>query len=157
VAFREQASESGLFAAGPTTALFVGRSFQVIQFGLAANAVGIDSGFLHAMAAQGVNLVASAVGVLVPAGIGATDAAFTLAARMLGTTLEKAMSLALLVRCTQLLWTAIGAVVALLGQGNRGRPENGIEKSSLVPGVSSKASVERHGRTTGADEEEESG
>jgi hypothetical protein len=118
-AFRASASATGPFAAGPTSALLVARCFQVVQFGVAARAVGIDAGFLRAMAAQGVNLVAAAVGVLVPAGIGTTDGAFTLAASMLETTVARATSLALLMRCTQLIWILIGSAVALIAPRRR--------------------------------------
>jgi hypothetical protein len=119
-AFRAHAIGIGPFAAGPTSALLVARCFQVVQYGLAARAVGIDAGVLRAMAAQGVNLVASAVGVLVPAGIGTTDGAFTLAASLLETTVARATSLALLMRCMQLVWILIGSAVALIAPRGRG-------------------------------------
>lgn len=110
-AFREHASEVSLWAWGPTAALSVNRGFQALQYFVAARAVGIDAGFLEAMAAQGVNLVASAVGVFVPAGLGTTDGAFTLAAAMLKTTTAKATALALLMRCMQVVWLLIGSVL----------------------------------------------
>jgi Lysylphosphatidylglycerol synthase TM region len=113
-AFRDHASGVGLFALGPTSALLLGRGFQVLQLAIAARAVGIAAGPLSAMAAEGVNLLAAAVGVLVPGGLGTTDGAFTLAAGMLQTSEAKAMSLALLVRCTQLLWVLIASLMALL-------------------------------------------
>jgi hypothetical protein len=119
-AFREHASETGLWAAGPTSALMLGRCVQVIQLGVAARAVGIDAGILRAMAAEGVHLLASAVGVLVPGGLGTTDGAFTLAADVLGTTAARATSLALLMRCVQILWLLIGSAVALLKTGGSG-------------------------------------
>jgi hypothetical protein len=112
-AFREHTRGAGLVAAGPSSALFVGRCFQALQFGLASRAVGIDTTFLRAMAAQGVNLVASAVGVLVPAGIGMTEGAFALAANLLETSLARATALALLMRSMQLVWILIGSLVAL--------------------------------------------
>ncbi|WP_437662336.1 lysylphosphatidylglycerol synthase transmembrane domain-containing protein [Sorangium sp. So ce1182] len=114
-AFRAHAIETGLWAAGPTSALMLGRCFQVVQHGIAARAVGIDAGVLGAMAAEGVHLLASAVGVLVPGGLGTTDGAFTLAAGMLDTTVARATSLALLMRCMQIVWVPIGSLVALLG------------------------------------------
>jgi hypothetical protein len=112
-AFRLHASGTGPFAEGPTSALLVGRCIQVAQFGVAALAVGIDANLVRAIASQGVNLVAAAVGVLVPAGLGTTDGAFTLAAELLGTTVARATSLALLMRCTQLIWIALGSLAAL--------------------------------------------
>ncbi len=114
-AFRAHASETGLWAAGPTSALMLGRCVQVVQYGVAARAVGIDVGVLGAMSVEGVNLIASAVGVLVPGGLGTTDGAFTLAADLLGTTVARATSMALLMRCMQIVWVPIGSVVALVG------------------------------------------
>jgi hypothetical protein len=112
-AFKDHASETGLLAARPTAALVASRCVQAIEYGIAARAVGIDAGVLRALAAEGVNLVATAVGVLVPAGLGTTDGAFTLAADMLSTTAARATSLALLMRCLQIVWLFIGSVVAL--------------------------------------------
>ena len=114
-AFREHTSEIGFFAAAPTAALVLGRCCQAIQYGIAARAVGIDVGVLGAMAAEGVNLIATAVGVAVPGGLGTTDGAFTLAAGLLSTTVARATALALLMRCLQVLWVPIGSIAALLG------------------------------------------
>jgi uncharacterized membrane protein YbhN (UPF0104 family) len=111
--FRQHATTVRLGAWGPVGAMMVGRAFQVLQYFVAARAVGIDSSMLGALSAQGVNLVASAVFVLVPGGLGTTDGAFALAAGLLGTTVARATSLALLTRCTQLVWILIGSMVAL--------------------------------------------
>lgn len=113
-AFRAHASETGLWAGGPTSALMLGRCVQVVQYGIAARAVGIDVGVIGSMAIEGVNLIAAAVGVLVPGGFGTTDGAFTLAANLLGTTIARATSMALLMRCMQFAWVPIGALVALV-------------------------------------------
>jgi hypothetical protein len=117
--FREHALETGLWARGPTAGLLGSRCVQTLQYGLAAYAVGIDVDFVRAMAAEGVQLVASAVGVMVPAGVGAQDGAFTLAATMLGTTVARATSLALLMRMNQLVWLMIASAVALLTRGRQ--------------------------------------
>jgi hypothetical protein len=109
-AFAEHAQEVGLWAPGPTAGLTLGRCFQLLQFAVAAHATGIDTGIAEAFAVQGVNLVASAVGVLVPGGLGTTDGAFALSAQMLGTTVARTTSLALLIRCNQLVWLFIGSV-----------------------------------------------
>jgi hypothetical protein len=111
--FRDHALQTGLWARGPTAGLLASRCVQTLQYGIAARAVGIDAGFLRAMAAEGVQLVASAVGVMVPGGIGAQDGAFTLAASLLGTSVARATSLALLMRCNQLVWLLIASAVAL--------------------------------------------
>jgi|CZKU01.1.fsa_nt_gi hypothetical protein len=119
VVFHVHATEAGLLAAPTTGALFMGRAIQALQYGVAARAVGGDATFLHAMAAQGVNLLAAAVGVLVPGGLGTTDGAFTLAAHLLGVTAARATSLALLMRCVQIVWLLIASVLALLGSSRR--------------------------------------
>jgi hypothetical protein len=66
------------------------------------------------MAAQGVSLVASAVGVFVPAGVGVNEGAFTLAADVLNTTAFRATSLALLIRCDQLVLALAGSILVFL-------------------------------------------
>ena len=99
----------------------LGRCVQVVQYGIAARAVGIDVGALGAMAIEGVNLIASAVGVLVPGGFGTTDGAFTLAANLLGTTIARATSMALLMRCMQFAWVPLGSLLIVLG--SRTKPQ----------------------------------
>lgn len=113
--FAEHSSEVGLWAAGPTLALMGNRGFQALQLGVASAAVGIDTGLLQGLAAQGVHLVANAVGVLVPAGLGTTDGAFTLAADLFGTDAARATSVALLMRITQLIWLGVGSIVLFVG------------------------------------------
>jgi len=117
--FSEHARTVSLWAPGPTAALTGNRLFQVLELAVAAHAVGIDAGVAHAFAVQGVNLVASAVGVLVPGGLGTTDGAFALSAEMLGTTIDRATSLALLIRCNQLVWLLIGSVTLFVGRTRR--------------------------------------
>ncbi len=113
-AFRDQNAQVGFFALGPSAALFLGRVFQTVQYGVAAHAVGIHVGAFGALAAEGVNLIATAVGVIVPGGLGTTDGAFTLAAGLLATTVARATSLALLIRCMQITWVPLGAALALV-------------------------------------------
>jgi hypothetical protein len=116
-AFREHSLETGVWARGPVAGLLLSRCIQTLQYAIAAYALGIDIGFLRALAAEGVQLVAAAVGVFVPGGVGTQDGAFTLAAELLGTTVAKATSLALLMRCDQLVWLFIASAVALVGRG----------------------------------------
>ncbi len=113
-AFQEHATQGSAWSTGPTLALVAGRAVQMLQYGIAAHAVGIDAGVLQALAAEGVALVAGSVGVLVPGGVGTTDGAFTMAAGMLGTTAVRATSLSLLMRCMQLVWLLVGSLLALL-------------------------------------------
>ncbi|MBK6517682.1 MAG: flippase-like domain-containing protein [Polyangiaceae bacterium] len=114
-AFTEHSTEVGLWAVGPTAALMGNRGFQALQLGVASAAVGIDAGIVQGLAAQGVHLVANAVGVLVPAGLGTTDGAFTLAADLFSTDTARATSVALLMRITQLIWLGVGSIVLFVG------------------------------------------
>lgn len=107
-------ARSSVFGFGPTFALMGNRITQVLQLFLAAKAVGIDTNVLRALAAQGVNLVAAAVGVLVPGGLGTSDGAFSLAAELLGGTVVKVTAMALLIRCIQLIWLFIGSVFVMI-------------------------------------------
>ncbi|HVJ92617.1 MAG TPA: lysylphosphatidylglycerol synthase domain-containing protein, partial [Labilithrix sp.] len=111
-AFREHAAGIRFGARGPTEMLFVARCLQMVQYGIAARAVGIDVGALRVIASEGVHLVAMAVGVLVPGGLGATEGAFTLAADLLDTTVARATAVALLMRCMQIVWVLLGSLVA---------------------------------------------
>jgi uncharacterized membrane protein YbhN (UPF0104 family) len=120
-AFRAHAVGGGWLAGRTTAALLVGRALQTLQLGLAARAVGIDAGLLRALAAEGVNLVAAAVFVMVPGGLGTTDGAFALAADVMGTSAAKATALALLIRCMQLVWVMIASLLALGGKRTRAR------------------------------------
>lgn len=71
-------------------------------------------GVLGALATEGVNLIATAVGVFIPGGLGTTDGAFTLAAGLLATTVARTTALALLMRCMQIVWVPIGSALALV-------------------------------------------
>lgn len=119
--FSEHASETGLWAIAPTVALMGNRTCQMGQIAVAAHAVGVDVDVLSALAASGVYLIAAAVGVLVPGGLGTTDGAFTLAADLLRATAVQATSIALLLRCAQIVWLAIGSGVLFSIRGGRGR------------------------------------
>lgn len=117
LAFRDHARGIKLGAQGPTLMLLVFRCLQMVQYAVAAHALGIDVTFLRAVATQGVHLVAVAVGVLVPGGFGTTEGAFTLAADVLDTTVARATAVALMMRCMQLLWVGIGSTVAIATRG----------------------------------------
>jgi hypothetical protein len=120
VAFRAHATEGGLFASRTTGALIAGRVVLIFQLGVAAYAVGIHANLLRAMAVEGVYLLAATVGVLIPAGLGTTDGALTLASHLLDTAAARATSLALLVRCVQIVWVAIALLVAPVHRVFRG-------------------------------------
>ncbi len=99
----------------------VNRVLQAVQFTVILHAIGaggtIERGFL----ADGVNLVGSALGELLPAQIGAMDGTFALAAKALVITIPMAMAIANLARVVMLGWSAVGALVPMIAS-REGRP-----------------------------------
>ena len=117
--FHEASRDVPLVAAGPVVAMMLGRGVQAAQYGVLAMAVGIDIGVLGALAVQGVNLVAAALGVLVPGQVGTAELVFRLSADALGTTPAAAVSVALLARVPQLSFIAIGLTTLMLWRSRR--------------------------------------
>jgi len=99
----------------PLLSVSTGRAFQVAQYGIIAHAVGVAHvTVFRALLAQGVNMVALAVGVLVPGQLGATDGAFALSAEALGTTMPRALAIALVAHVLQVIWIAVGTLVPIV-------------------------------------------
>ena len=94
----------------PLVSVSVGRAMQVAQYAILAHAVGVDVTLGRALLAQGVNMVALAVGVLVPGQLGATDGAFALAADALSTTMPRALAIALVAHVLQVIWIVVGSL-----------------------------------------------
>ncbi|MGZ3457666.1 MAG: hypothetical protein ACXU86_04090 [Archangium sp.] len=93
-----------------------------MQYGTLAVAVGIDTTAVEALVAQGLNLVALAVGTLVTGQFGVSDGAFALSARAFGTTTAKAMSIALLAHALQVLFVLLGSLTPLVWKARAPRP-----------------------------------
>lgn len=100
--------------ARPLMATLLGRTLQVVQYGILAMAVGIDTSVVEALIAQGLHLVSLAVGALVPGQFGVRDGAFALSAGAFGTTPARAMSIALLAHGTRGLFVLIGSLTPLV-------------------------------------------
>ena len=111
--FAERSRETPIVAWGPVGAMVLGRLAQTFEYGLLASAVGISIGPLEALAVQGVNLVAAAVGVLMPGQLGSSEAIFALASETLGTDEASAMTIALAAHLCALGWAVIGLVLLL--------------------------------------------
>ncbi len=109
--FAERSRETPIVAWGPVGAMVLGRLAQTIEYGLLAYAVGISMGPLEALAVQGVNLVAAAVGVLMPGQLGSSEAIFALAADALHTDEASAMTIALAAHLCALTWAVVGLFV----------------------------------------------
>lgn len=119
--FHEASRESALIAWPPVLAMGLGRGMQTLEYALLAYAVGIDVTVLGALAVQGTNLVAAAIGVLVPGQLGSAEAVFALAATALSTTVARATSVALLAHVLSFFWVAVGLVIVLAWRGQGAR------------------------------------
>ncbi len=98
----------------PLAALVVGRSCQVAQYWVLANAIGGVVTIPRAFVAQGVNMIGLAVGVLVPGQVGATDGAFALSSDALGMTQAQALAVAMLVHALQVIAIFVGTLTPML-------------------------------------------
>lgn len=107
---------------GPVTWMMLGRLAQTLQYAILAHAVGLTVGPIVAFAVQGTNLVAAAVGVLVPGQVGSAEGVFMLAADALGTTPARATSVALLAHASGLTWTALGLAVLFFWRAPKATP-----------------------------------
>lgn len=118
---RFQASSRGqpFIAPGPVVWMMLGRGAQTLQYAVLAHAVGIVIGPLGALTVQGTNLVAAAIGVLVPGQVGSSEGVFMLAADALGTSAARATSVAVLAHASGLTWTALGLLILFLWRAPR--------------------------------------
>ncbi|HYO52715.1 lysylphosphatidylglycerol synthase transmembrane domain-containing protein [Archangium sp.] len=126
--FQESARDGGLLPTRPIVATFLGRTLQVVQYGTLAVAVGIDTTAVEALVAQGLNLVAMAVGALVPGQFGVSDGAFAMSARAFGTTTAKAMSIALLTHVMQVLFVLVGSLTPLVWKARTPSPQSSVDQ-----------------------------
>lgn len=117
--FHEASRDTPVFAPGPLAAMFAGRAVQTLQYAVLAHAAGVGVGVAEALAVQGVNLVAAALGVFVPAQVGSAELVFRMAAGALETAPANAVSIALLARVPQFTWIAIGLLVLVLWRSRR--------------------------------------
>jgi hypothetical protein len=117
--FREASRETPVLAPAPIATLFLGRAAQTVEYAVIAHAVGVAIGPLESLAVQGVNLVAAAIGVFVPAQLGSSEAIFALSAGVLDTDVPRAMSIALFAHVVSLVWVAVGLFVLMLWRARR--------------------------------------
>lgn len=109
--FAERSRETPVVAWRPVFAMAMGRLAQTLEYGLLAYAVGISVGPLEALTVQGINLIAAAVGVLMPGQLGSSEAVFAMAADALGTDRASAMTIALAAHLVALSWAILGLVL----------------------------------------------
>lgn len=106
--FAVASRQTALISPGPVAAMALGRLLQTGEYALLAHAVGVPVGLLSALAVQGLNLVAAAVGVLMPGQVGSAEAIFAVAAGALGTTAARAVSIALLAHTISIAFAGLG-------------------------------------------------
>lgn len=90
----------------------LGRSLQAAQLVVLGYALGAQPDLARAAIMQAVYLAGAASGELVPAQLGATDAAFVLAAPAFGLTPSAAFSASLMLHAVQLLTAALACIAA---------------------------------------------
>jgi uncharacterized membrane protein YbhN (UPF0104 family) len=117
--FHDASRETAFVSPTAIAAMFAGRAVQTVEYGVIAYAVGLEIGPLEALAVQGTNLVAAAVGVFVPGQLGSAEAVFAAAAAVLDTTVARAMSIALLSHAVQLLFVVVGFTLLLTWRARR--------------------------------------
>lgn len=107
-AFAEASRQTPLLSARPIALMSLGRLCQTAEYAVLAHAVGLSVTPLGALAVQGLNLVAAAVGVMVPGQLGSSEAIFALGAEAIGSTTVEAVSIALLAHSVSLGFAALG-------------------------------------------------
>lgn len=117
--FRQASREPPMVPALPLACVTFGRACQVAQYYVLALAMGADITVPRALLAQGVSMVALALGVLVPGQVGASDGAFALSRGSLGMTAAQALAVPLLVHVLQAVGIAVGAVTPWLWRARR--------------------------------------
>jgi hypothetical protein len=112
--FHASSRDVPLVAVRPVATMMLGRGMQTLQYAVVAHAVGLRVDAVVALAVQGLNLVAAAVGVLVPGQIGSSEGIFMLAASALGTTEARATSVALIAHASSLGWAGVGLALLVV-------------------------------------------
>jgi hypothetical protein len=118
--FHEALVEIPVVPRAALSIIVVERALQALEIGVAIHAVGGPLGLRISFLAQGVSLVGGSLGDLIPGQLGAVDGAFALAAPMLGIAGAAGVAVAVLVRCAQLAWMAVG-ILASFGGRSRDR------------------------------------
>lgn len=117
-------------------AQLMGRGIQALQLAVAAGAFGVHFSPWQFPLAQSVYLVGAALGDLVPAQVGTTDAALVLAGPALGLTAAAAFSVIVALRAVQLTMAALSAMTAwVMSRFEPVRHTEVIESRAASPSV----------------------
>lgn len=93
---------------------FASRLLQLGQYMVLLTAVGGQLGILRGLCTQGIHLVGSAMGDLIPGQLGVTEATYSLWSQALGLDAAAALAIALLAHLAQASWATIGSLAALI-------------------------------------------
>jgi hypothetical protein len=99
--------------------LLIARLCQAVFFGAGLAVVGLAATPIAALAALAFVMVGSLVGEVIPAQLGATDAALLALAPVLNAATAPLATLGVLFHAAQLFWVAVGASAALFARGGR--------------------------------------
>jgi hypothetical protein len=110
----------------PSAWSFFGRWLQVAQYGVAVLAVGGALSARGAFVGHGIHMVGATVGAAVPNQVGVVDGAYVAFADVLGFpgAPAKALSVALVLRASQLLFASVCMIVATLTREAPAAPES---------------------------------
>jgi hypothetical protein len=108
----------------------VARCAQALQCGVALAAIGHSAGLARVLVTRGVLMVGSALGDVLPAQLGATEATLALGAQALALTAASAASLALLIHGAQL---ALGLLCTAVALALPAEPEPSPREAEVSP------------------------
>jgi hypothetical protein len=97
-----------------------GRLLQATQYAILLRAVGGVFSLRGGFIAQGIHLVATTAGDLIPAQLGATEANFALFARTLSLPASGGVAIALMAHLVQLFWVLVGILAWTLWPASKG-------------------------------------
>ncbi len=116
----------------PSAWSFVGRWLQVAQYGVAVLAVGGTLSLRGAFVGHGIHMVGATVGAAVPNQVGVVDGAYVAFTDILGFpgAPAKALSVALVLRASQLLFAALCMILATLTRETTSLPNESVSTPS---------------------------
>lgn len=104
---------------GPIVFLFLGRCVQVAEMAVLLSALSRAPGLVDGLVMQGIFMVGTAAGDLIPAQLGATDAAFTFGASTFAVTASQGLAIAAAIHIVQLGASVVCSIAALVPTPSR--------------------------------------
>jgi hypothetical protein len=136
--FQDALSEHSVAPAIPLSCSVINRIAQTLQYTTLVLAVSGSTSLGRSLLGQGLNLVGTSLGDLIPGQIGVTDGAFALGSAALGITVADAIAIAVLAHFIQLCWVLLGSLVPLAW-----KPTAGAAPILVVPASSERMAAHR--------------